>query len=156
MFGISGSELKISWNLMDQVWVSRVLVWLPGGSGPQGSLTPVRLSLQTSRPWSVLSGALAPDCLDPLGSHSPVSRVDSQSESAVVSQVIGRVCYLSVADDEERVSSRSLSDDVIAILIVSLKTQGSVWLEDSWCIHRRRWPTTANTNVGQYHVIINM
>lgn len=116
---------------MDQVWVSRALVWLPGGSGPQECLTPVRLSLQTSHPWSALLGALAPDWLDPLGSHSPVSRVDSQSESAAVLQVIRRVCYLAVADDEERVTSRSLSDDVIAIVIVSLKTQGSVWLEDS-------------------------
>lgn len=65
MFGISGSEFKISWKVMDQVWVSRVLVWLPGGSGPSGESYPCKAlspnqsplvsSLRCTGPW--LSGS---------------------------------------------------------------------------------------------------
>lgn len=60
-----------------------------------------------------------------------MSRVGGQSRSAGVFGLIRRGCYLAVADDEEGVSSRSLSDDVISIFIMSLKTQDRVWLEDS-------------------------
>lgn len=91
-------------------------------------LTPVTLSLQTSPLWSALSGVLAPDWPDPPGSHSPVSRADGQSRSGVL-QLMGSVCYLAVADDEEGVSSCPLSDDEISIFIMSLKTQDSVWLK---------------------------
>lgn len=103
-----------------------------GGSRPDlDDLTPVRLSLQTSLLWSALSGVLAPDWPDLPGSHSPVPGVDGQSESAGDSQPMRHICYLAVADDEEGVSSRSLSDDIISIFIMSLKTQDSIWLEDS-------------------------
>lgn len=60
-----------------------------------------------------------------------MSGVDGQSRSAGVCELMRHVCYLAVADDEEGVSSCSLSDDVISIFIMSLKTQDSIWLEDS-------------------------
>lgn len=60
-----------------------------------------------------------------------MSGVGGQSRSAGVSELMGCVCYLAVADDEEGVSSRSLSDDVISIFVMSLETQDSVWSEDS-------------------------
>lgn len=74
------------------------------------------------------------DWLDPLGSRSPDRRRDDQlSDRSVISDDLTECRrYLSLADDEESVSSGSLSDDELSIFIMSLNRQRGA---SNWTVH---------------------
>lgn len=79
---------------------------------------------------------MTPDWLDPPGSRSPDRRcADQLSDRSVISDDLTECRrYLSLADDEEGVSSGSLSDDELSIFIMSLNRQKGA---SDWTIHRQ-------------------